>query len=348
MEDEVEFPRCDPAELNIAPPFSELFEILPEDREAVRKSMLARGFLKRHPILVWRQTNTVIDGHTRVDVAKELGIEVYVDYQDFTDSFSALEAGLEEQSNRRNISKNKKEQGPFAKAVLLVDAEYRKCNGGRRKGETADTLPSGISVPRGTLKTDDAPIERSAEITARLLDSSSRTVARVRSVFDSEEEDVKQAVLDNKMTVNAADKEVKARRVAKEKPTVPAKLAEALANPPKASAPFEAVPAVIPTPAKALAVPSCLGGVPETGIHTDLMAYEMIAPLLSEMRRLATERIGTPTVRTPPLFRIIWDLVTVCPPQEWTPCPACDGSGVRSGVGLCKRCNGFGYHVSHN
>lgn len=324
----------DPATIPTGAPFETLFPVDADVRRNIRTSMRERGFISGCPLFVWREQNILVDGHTRRDVAMELGVKVLVEYRDFANTYEAIKFAYEMQTYRRHATEEQK-----AQAAWIVDEEKRKAHGGDRGNQYA-SKPANTS--REVLANTNGRAHSSAQEVADLVGVSRATVERIRFVRDHGDDEIKEKVRTGQVAPGTAVKQIKA------KPTVPAKLAEALANPSKASAPSEAVPAVIATPTKALAVPSCLGGVPDTGIHTDLMAYEMIAPLLSEMRRMATERIGTPTVRTPPLFRIIWDLVTVCPPQEWTLCPACDGSGVRSGVGLCKRCNGFGYHVSHN
>jgi ParB family chromosome partitioning protein len=127
-------------EIKINPDIAKLFE---NDRgvvEKIRDSMLAGGFDKSEPLVIWKDTGCVVDGHTRLKAALEAGIEeVLVEEKEFADVNAAKIYTLTRQLNRRNLT-----AGALLDIASLLDAMK---DGGKNKGEVA----KGLGVSRTTL-----------------------------------------------------------------------------------------------------------------------------------------------------------------------------------------------------
>jgi ParB-like chromosome segregation protein Spo0J len=125
---------------------------------------------------VWREPDgvlTVVDGHTRLSVAKELGIEeVPVEVYGFPDELAALEHALHKQRDRRNLSGY-----ALVRVIRLVDEEYRKPRGGI--GANQYTVDADRSRDRSASHSQGSAVE-----TARIVGTSPATVVRARAVYD--------------------------------------------------------------------------------------------------------------------------------------------------------------------
>jgi protein gp37 len=120
------------------------------------------GFDNTRPLDIWRQNTTVIDGHTRFEVAQELGIKhVPVFLHDFEDEESALGYAIESQRNRRNLT-----DADLARCVAACDQLKQA---GRHKKEL---MPDGIDLSN----------ERSAEVTAKKLGTSPNKINKIRYI----------------------------------------------------------------------------------------------------------------------------------------------------------------------
>jgi hypothetical protein len=78
-------------ELKVGEPFSSLFPIDWGIISQILENMETHGYDCSHPVVVWKDKEIVIDGHTRVEAALRLGIkEIPVCEKDFTDEEDAL------------------------------------------------------------------------------------------------------------------------------------------------------------------------------------------------------------------------------------------------------------------
>jgi ParB-like chromosome segregation protein Spo0J len=94
-------------EIKTGRPFVELFAIKDDVYEAILSSIKESGYDKAQPLIVWRQQDILIDGHTRLKAAREEGIK-NLDYIPIIEkSFDSEEAALDYmyrlQFARRNI-----------------------------------------------------------------------------------------------------------------------------------------------------------------------------------------------------------------------------------------------------
>ena len=111
------------------PPFNELFAISPAVLENIKQAMAEGGYDQSQPIVLWEGENVVIDGHTRLQAAREVGLEdIPVFYKRFADEGEALAYAIHNQRNRRNLTD--------AEILRCIEAlDRRKERGGDRKRE---------------------------------------------------------------------------------------------------------------------------------------------------------------------------------------------------------------------
>ena len=165
--------------IRTAAPFKTIFPIREDVLNRITTDMKQHGFDSGHPIVVWAGKKlTVVDGHTRLLAATNLGIEVIpVVLREFADENAALEYAIGSQRNRRN----------------LTDAELMKCISALDKRKKT-----------GRPKNRNIALGRSASATAQLLGTSRGKVEKLRAINDHGTETIKLAVLSGELTANRA------------------------------------------------------------------------------------------------------------------------------------------------
>ena len=82
-------------------------QVLPELTEAehvaLEESITAEG-KARDPICVWREKNTIIDGHHRYAICNEYNLPYQIEWMSFDDEAEVYEWMLDNQSARRNLT----------------------------------------------------------------------------------------------------------------------------------------------------------------------------------------------------------------------------------------------------
>jgi ParB family chromosome partitioning protein len=187
-------------DLIIKPPFSELFTIDENVLQAIVKNILENTYDESQPIVVWKDKNIVIDGHTRLKASQLAGRQIIsVFNKAFRNQEEALQYAINNQRNRRNMS-----EAELLRCIEAVDKRQER--GGDRKSEEAKSKTSSEVI--------DKP-KSSAEETARIVGTSRAKVERARTVLADPE--AKGEVLAGKKTISRAAKEVKRKRNRKPK-----------------------------------------------------------------------------------------------------------------------------------
>ncbi len=110
--------------LKIEEPFKSLHLIKKKILEAIQKDMSENGFDQSHPIILWKGQNIVVDGHTRIQAAINLGIkDVPIVERDFKGIDEALKFAIYDQNARRNLK-----DGDILHLVNQVDRTYQKAD----------------------------------------------------------------------------------------------------------------------------------------------------------------------------------------------------------------------------
>lgn len=178
--------------------FQEIFPIDEDDLWRISDSMRKKGFYRNQHILYGKileeDSEFVLDGHTRVAAARDAGIDsVPVYCVTFETRREAIMFCYEIQLNRRNLTDGQK-------LVALSKLDELK-NPGRKSGEEVGTGKSAADM-------------------AEQLGMSERKVEQGRAILNSGDEEIIDAVKNDKMSYDAAYKAVKksAKPKAKAKP----------------------------------------------------------------------------------------------------------------------------------
>jgi hypothetical protein len=180
------------SELKVEEPYSSLFRIDFDTLSAIQKRMEKKGFDPSRPIDVWVGRNIVIDGHTRLKAAQNLGIEsVPVTERYFKDGVAALDYAIRNQRERRNLT-----DADILHLVEKVDELFpqggdRRSNFGNQKFDNPDapmTDRQKIALKRDAGKTDRRQIvlaQDSRRITAEKIGISMDKVSQCRHILNN-------------------------------------------------------------------------------------------------------------------------------------------------------------------
>ncbi len=183
-------------------PFSSLFEADEATMVAI-KTHMESGYDIGQPIVVWKENKkrqlTVIDGHCRLSVARDLGVfpKIPVVEKRFEDEAEALKYAIHNQRDRRNIT-----DADLHRCIEAVDS--RRQRGGDRKSEEA-------KKSKGSGGLFDLS---SAKQTAKATGTSESKVKKSRTVTDHADEKTKKELEEGKKSLNQAAKETKEKRKA--------------------------------------------------------------------------------------------------------------------------------------
>ena len=188
-------------DIKTASPFNELFSIDETVLNAIIANMEEKGFDYGSPIIIWAGKDIVIDGHTRLEAAKRVGLEEIPIYQvRFGNESEALAYAIHNQRNRRNLT-----EAELLRCIEAVDKVKDRGEGQERVG--------GKFQP----KSSSEPIGESADHTAKIVGTSASKVKKARKV-KKENPEAHEEVKAGKKTINKAYQET----VAKGKPPRPA------------------------------------------------------------------------------------------------------------------------------
>jgi len=174
-------------DLKTRSPFKDLFPIRENILNEIVNDMMKNGFDHAHPIVLWEGHKfTILDGHTRLEAAKQANItEVPVEEKYFPSEAEALAYAIRCQSNRRNLTD---------KEILQCIAELDKRKTKTEAGATKWKKLTPYAACSG----------KTSKITAKTLGISSRKVERARTVLDKASDEVKEAIKSGKMSINKA------------------------------------------------------------------------------------------------------------------------------------------------
>jgi ParB-like chromosome segregation protein Spo0J len=172
-------------EIETDPHLAGMFTIRAETLASVIASMKESGYDKSQPIVLWKGEGVVVDGHTRLQAAREVGIaEVPVEEKEFASLDDAKLYAYRRQAERRNLTPAE----ILAAAMELQPKDARDGAG------------------------------RASEILAKNLGVSPSTVKHAQAVAHKASPEIIDEVKKNRMSIN------KAYRLTKGKPEKPAKV----------------------------------------------------------------------------------------------------------------------------
>lgn len=203
----------------IREPFKSLFPKQPSVVSAIREHMSQFGYDMAHPLILgagpWTSEPVLIDGHTRLMIADELGVTYVPDIEKYFETEDdAIEYAIHNQRNRRNLT-----TAEIVNCVAILDErkkpEFRgnQYTSGQAQNcapPKTDTQPTFDVAESVAAVVNAIPKGKSAEQTANLLGISTRKVEQVRTILAPETPaEIKQAVMSGEKSINRAYEEVK-------------------------------------------------------------------------------------------------------------------------------------------
>jgi len=157
------------SEIVIDEEISSVFQIDNDVLDRICKSIQTNGFKEEEPIVIWEEENIIVDGHTRLEAAKKLGIyEVPVFKISFENKEAAKKYCVARQYNRRNLSQ-------------------------------ADILNIILNLPENRSEYGDG---RLLENVASDYGISFKTLSRAKSVVDNGDEETIDRIKNGKSSIN--------------------------------------------------------------------------------------------------------------------------------------------------
>lgn len=196
-------------------PFNELFTVNPAVLENIKLAMAEWGYDPSQPIIVWEGENVVVDGHTRLQAAREMGLEdIPVCYKRFADEDEALAYAIHNQQNRRNLT-----DAELLRCVEVLDKRKQRGAKDGFRGNQYKAVDVVIPSDEGNTKpvSSNKHETESAQKTASTVGTSRAKVEKTRVVLEHAEEPVKEAVREGSMTINKAYQLTQEKRQAQEK-----------------------------------------------------------------------------------------------------------------------------------
>ncbi len=194
-----------PKEIKTHKSFEGLFPIRPELLATIEEGMKTWEYDESQPIIVgtWEGQDepVCIDGHTRLQAAKNTGIvEVPVCEQLYTSEDAAIEHAITLQCHRRNLSD--------AELLHFIEMLDKRSVPQRHENGKFAGAPNGAAG-------------KSSEATAKLLGTSSRKVERMRTILDHGASETVEAVEKGRLSVNQAYEETQKKRKSTKEQTAP-------------------------------------------------------------------------------------------------------------------------------
>ena len=190
--------------------------------ESIKESIEDKGFLDTHPIIAaegpWTDTPVVIDGYTRWDAAKELGVEPEVGVRYCQTEEEAIQLAIFFQVSRRNLT-----DADILACVEKLDSRNKAGRPSKKLSSSDDNFETDDSSDRTT--SESIPPDenkkkkgKSSESTAKMLGTSATKVERIRAILSEDApKEIKEKVLGGKKSINSAYNDLKSLRVKSKK-----------------------------------------------------------------------------------------------------------------------------------
>lgn len=194
--------KIDPELRDLLPPITD------EEYKQLEKNILKNGFDKNFPIMEWN--GFIVDGHNRYDICKKNNVTDYtVGTLAYKTKEEVMEWMLDIQLGRRNLS-------PIQR--IAVAEKYRPIYEKQaRENQLSGLKQNQISVSQNSSKRN--PIENKIDVRAKLAETanvSTDTYSKGKKILDSDNNEVKNAVLSGDMSINAGYNKIRKSEKKKE------------------------------------------------------------------------------------------------------------------------------------
>lgn len=183
----------------------ELKALMPElseaEKESMRESFKKYEFMATNPIVVWN--DTIVDGHNRYELCKEMNIEPVVQEMSFENKEEVIEWMMHTQFARRNMNPAQKIQVISKRYRPIFEEEAKKNQGRRTDIENQNLEQTVASSDKGG---------KVRERLAMLAGTSAETVRKCETVLNSGDEQLIKDMLSGEKTISAAYKKIRSKK----------------------------------------------------------------------------------------------------------------------------------------
>jgi ParB family chromosome partitioning protein len=132
------------SEIKTDPRLAGMFAIDPEILASIVTSMRETGYDKSQPVVLWKETGVVVDGHTRLQAAREAGIpEIPAAEKKFAALEDAKLYAYKRQAERRNLT-------PAEILAAATELQHKDLRDGT--GRASEILAKSLGVSPSTVK----------------------------------------------------------------------------------------------------------------------------------------------------------------------------------------------------
>ena len=182
--------------INTREPFIDLFRIYEEDYKEVFTDMEKNGFDPNEPLLIWKEENTLIDGHTRLKSAKECHIkDIPTVLISFKDEQSAIRYAIKRNKNKGRRTSN----GDKFRLIRILDNP--NLQGGDHCSE--DYKKQNLNLNFAFDEDSPEAIE-TAKVTGKLIGVGQTQVCKMRTILKYGTEEDIENIENDEISIDAA------------------------------------------------------------------------------------------------------------------------------------------------
>jgi len=176
-----------------------------EERAALEASILKEGC--REPLVVWRETGVIVDGHNRYEICSEHGVTIETREMHFEDEAAAKAWMIDNQLGRRNLSEVDRIELHLAREDLR--ALRRPGRPKRSSLRSTKQTPHGVNIDEDSAQLASLNHhERSTDERVGKASGTSREKVRKHRRIKAQAPGLLDAIRDGKETYNGADRQV--------------------------------------------------------------------------------------------------------------------------------------------
>ncbi|MDR1909502.1 MAG: hypothetical protein LBQ35_06270 [Spirochaetaceae bacterium] len=159
------------ADVVIEPEIARIFKIENKTFLEIKEKIEKFGYDKSQPVVIWKGRNILVDGHTRLAAAKELGLdEIPAAEMEFADMEEAMLYTFERQVLRRNLTSSE-----ILQAAQMIHGRKKKDGTGR----AAEQLAERIGVSPSTIYQARKILLEAPEEELKAVQSGEKTIGAV-------------------------------------------------------------------------------------------------------------------------------------------------------------------------
>ena len=184
--------------ITINPEYSELVNPLSDAEYYVLKNSISEKGL--HLPIIINQDNVILDGHNRLKICKELGIEPKFEVKEFQDPLQEKEFVVEINLKRRHLNSFQIAELEYKMEEIYKErAKRRSFSNLKNLKENMSTAPNDAIVLKEKEKEEKGKV---SEIIAKKTGLSPRTYERAKKIIEEGSEEVKEKLRTNKTTIS--------------------------------------------------------------------------------------------------------------------------------------------------